>query len=94
MIEHDEYQVPADEIEALARCLLSAIRSYFESGRVRLHSLNGSHSRTPNSQSLRKKNGQADGGEVWRDYSRPPLFCPAGIIDLNNDKTIEPRDTS
>ena len=32
MIERDEYQVPADAIEALARCLLPAIRSYFESG--------------------------------------------------------------
>ena len=31
MIERDEYQVPADAIEALARCLLPAIRSYFES---------------------------------------------------------------
>ena len=26
-----QYQVPADAIEALARCLLPAIRSYFES---------------------------------------------------------------
>ena len=31
MIERDEYQVPADAIEALARCLLPEIRSYFES---------------------------------------------------------------
>lgn len=31
MIERDEYQVPAGAIEALARCLLPAIRSYFES---------------------------------------------------------------
>jgi hypothetical protein len=31
MIERDEYQPPADAIEALARCLLPAIRSYFES---------------------------------------------------------------
>jgi hypothetical protein len=31
MIERDEYQVPADAIEALARCLLPAICSYFES---------------------------------------------------------------
>ncbi|MCL1981649.1 MAG: hypothetical protein FWG53_00975 [Clostridiales bacterium] len=31
MIERDEYQVPADAIEALARQLLPAIRSYFES---------------------------------------------------------------
>jgi hypothetical protein len=31
MIERDEYPVPADAIEALARCLLPAIRSYFES---------------------------------------------------------------
>jgi hypothetical protein len=31
MIERDEYQVPADAIEALARRLLPAIRSYFES---------------------------------------------------------------
>ena len=32
MIERDEYPVPADAIEALARQLLPAIRSYFESG--------------------------------------------------------------
>jgi hypothetical protein len=32
MIERDECQVPADAIEALARRLLPAIRSYFESG--------------------------------------------------------------
>jgi len=32
MIERDEYPVPADAIEALARCLLPGIRSYFESG--------------------------------------------------------------
>ena|GEM_PF-1726640 len=31
MIERDEYQVPADAIMALARHLLPAIRSYFES---------------------------------------------------------------
>ena len=31
MIERDEYQVPADAIEALARRLLPKIRSYFES---------------------------------------------------------------
>ena len=31
MIERDEYQVSADAIEALARQLLPAIRSYFES---------------------------------------------------------------
>jgi hypothetical protein len=31
MIERDECQVPADAIEALARRLLPAIRSYFES---------------------------------------------------------------
>ena len=31
MIERDEYQVPADAIKALARCLLPGIRSYFES---------------------------------------------------------------
>ena len=31
MIEHDEYHVPADAIEALARRLYPAIRSYFES---------------------------------------------------------------
>ena len=31
MIERDEYQVPANAIEALARQLLPAIRSYFES---------------------------------------------------------------
>jgi hypothetical protein len=31
MIERDEYQVPADAIEALARRLLPTIRSYFES---------------------------------------------------------------
>ena len=31
MIERDGYQVPAGAIEALARCLLPAIRSYFES---------------------------------------------------------------
>jgi len=31
MIEHDEYDVPADAVNALARCLLPAIRSYFES---------------------------------------------------------------
>jgi len=31
MIERDEYQVPADAIEALARCLYPVIRSYFES---------------------------------------------------------------
>ena len=31
MIERDEYQVPADAVEALARRLLPAIRSYFES---------------------------------------------------------------
>jgi hypothetical protein len=31
MIELNEYQVPADAIEALARRLLTAIRSYFES---------------------------------------------------------------
>jgi septum formation topological specificity factor MinE len=31
MIERDEYQVPANAIEALARCLLPVIRSYFES---------------------------------------------------------------
>jgi hypothetical protein len=31
MIEIDDYQVPADAIEALARRLLPAIRSYFES---------------------------------------------------------------
>ena len=31
MIERDEYQVPADAIEALARQLLPAIRSFFES---------------------------------------------------------------
>ena len=31
MVKRDEYQVPADAIEALARCLLPAIRSYFES---------------------------------------------------------------
>ena len=31
MIERDEYHVPADAIEALARRLYPAIRSYFES---------------------------------------------------------------
>ena len=31
MIERDEIPVPADAIEALARQLLPAIRSYFES---------------------------------------------------------------
>jgi hypothetical protein len=33
MIERDEFSVelPADEIDALARCLLPMIRSYFES---------------------------------------------------------------
>ena len=31
MIERKEPQVPADAIEALARCLLPVIRSYFES---------------------------------------------------------------
>jgi septum formation topological specificity factor MinE len=31
MIERDEYEVPADAIEALARQLLPAIRLYFES---------------------------------------------------------------
>ena len=31
MIERDEYQLPADAIEALARCLLPTIRSYFTS---------------------------------------------------------------
>ena len=31
MVERDEYQVPANAIEALARCLLPVIRSYFES---------------------------------------------------------------
>ena len=31
MIERDEYQVPADAIEALARHLFPSIRSYFES---------------------------------------------------------------
>ena len=31
MIERDEYPVPADAIEALARCLFPAIRSYYES---------------------------------------------------------------
>ena len=31
MIERDEYQVPADAIEALARRLYPAIHSYFES---------------------------------------------------------------
>ena len=31
MIERDEIQVPANAIEALARRLLPAIRSYFES---------------------------------------------------------------
>ena len=31
MIERDEYPVPANAIEALARQLLPAIRSYFES---------------------------------------------------------------
>ena len=31
MIERDEYRLPADAIEALARCLLPEIRSYFES---------------------------------------------------------------
>ena len=31
MIERDESQVPADEIEALARRLLPSIRSYFAS---------------------------------------------------------------
>jgi hypothetical protein len=31
MIELDEYQVPANAIKALARRLLPAIRSYFES---------------------------------------------------------------
>jgi hypothetical protein len=31
MIERYEYYVPADAIEALARCLLPTIRSYYES---------------------------------------------------------------
>ena len=31
MIERDEYDVPADAINALARCLLPAIRPFFES---------------------------------------------------------------
>ena len=31
MIERDDYQVPANAIKALARRLLPAIRSYFES---------------------------------------------------------------
>ena len=31
-IADEQYQVPADAIEALARRLLPAIRSYFESG--------------------------------------------------------------
>ena len=31
MIERYDYQAPTDAIEALARCLLPAIRSYFES---------------------------------------------------------------
>ena len=31
MIEREEYDVPADAINALARRLLPAIRSYFES---------------------------------------------------------------
>ena len=31
MVERDEYEVPADAIEALARCLYPTICSYFES---------------------------------------------------------------
>ena len=31
MIEREKNQVPADAINALARCLLPSIRSYFES---------------------------------------------------------------
>jgi hypothetical protein len=31
MVERDEYRVPADAIEALARRLLPEMRSYFES---------------------------------------------------------------
>ena len=31
MIEREKHQVPADAINALARCLLPVIRSYFES---------------------------------------------------------------
>jgi len=31
MIEREKYQPPADAIEALARCLLPAMRSYYES---------------------------------------------------------------
>ena len=31
MIEREKCNVPADAIEALARCLLPAIRDYFES---------------------------------------------------------------
>jgi hypothetical protein len=31
MFGKDKYQVPTDAIEALARCLLPGIRSYFES---------------------------------------------------------------
>ena len=31
MIELDEYDVPADAVNALARCLLPKIRSFFES---------------------------------------------------------------
>ena len=34
MIEREKYQPPADAIEALARCLLPTIRSYFESEEV------------------------------------------------------------
>ena len=32
MIKRSETQVPADAIEALARCLLPSIRDYFASG--------------------------------------------------------------
>jgi len=35
MIERDEYPVPADAIEALARQLLPSIRAYFESEKGR-----------------------------------------------------------
>jgi len=59
MNERDEYQVPADAIEALARRLLPAIRSYFESEEGKAAFTEWKSQQEPEAQSASAKKKQA-----------------------------------
>jgi len=61
MIERDEYQVPADAIEALARRLLPTSALTSRARRARRLSTNGSRGRTPkHSRHRQRKSWRAD----------------------------------